>query len=147
MELREYTASDRNEVICMIKSTIRSINIKDYSMSQIEAWSNIDENSWDSSIQDHIAVVMIDNNIIVGFGDMTKDGYLDRLFIHENHQRHGIANTILDYLELHCESEIFYTHSSITARPFFERKGYEVIKEEIVDLRGESFLRYWMQKK
>lgn len=44
-------------------------------------------------------LVAVDNNLIVGFGDIDKTGYLDRLYIHSDYQRQGIAAAICDQLE------------------------------------------------
>lgn len=42
-------------------------------------------------------------------------------------------------------AEVF-TEASITARPFFERNGFEVIEAQDVELRGETFRNYRMAK-
>ncbi|WP_258547537.1 hypothetical protein [Enterococcus faecium] len=34
------------------------------------------------------------------------------------------------------------THASITAKPFFEKRGYKVINEQTVELRGQLFTNF-----
>lgn len=41
----------------------------------------------------------------------------------------GIATAICDQLEQFAEGNIT-THASITARPFWEKRGYKVVKEQ-----------------
>ncbi|OOL61490.1 hypothetical protein B1P84_09015 [Enterococcus faecium] len=36
------------------------------------------------------------------------------------------------------------THASITAKPFFEKRGYKVINEQTVELRGQLFTNFLM---
>ena len=39
-----------------------------------------------------------------------------------------------------------YTEASITARPFFERWGYQVVKPQEKPLRGQVFINFVMEK-
>lgn len=54
---------------------------------------------------------------------------LARLFVHQDHQGEGIATAICDELEYSARGKKITTHSSITARAFFEHRGYRVIRE------------------
>ena len=38
------------------------------------------------------------------------------------------------------------THASITARPFFERRGWRVVKEQRVERRGVALTNFVMEK-
>ena len=59
---------------------------------------------------------------IVGFGDIDRTGYLDRLYVHAEYQGKGIATAICDWLEQTATGRIM-THASITARTFLEKRG------------------------
>jgi putative acetyltransferase len=39
-----------------------------------------------------------------------------------------------------------YTEASITARTAFERRGFQIIVEQTVTVRGEAFVNYRMEK-
>jgi len=41
---------------------------------------------------------------------------------------------------------LIYTHASITARPVFERRGFQTVKAQTVAARGETFTNYRMEK-
>jgi len=96
-------------------------------------------------LQEHYSIVAVDNNVIVGFGDIDKTGYLDRLFVHADYQGKGIATAICNQLEQFVEGNIT-THASITARLFFETRGYKVIKEQQVERQGVFLTNYMMVK-
>ena len=85
----------------------------------------------------------VENDVIVGFGDIDKTGYLDRLFVHKDNQRKGIATAICNQLEQFVEGNIT-THASITARPFFEKRGYKVVMEQQAERRGVFLTNYVM---
>jgi len=67
---------------------------------------------------------------------MTYRGYLDRLYTHKDYQRQGIATALVIKLESEARkirlSEI-HTEASVTARPFFEIHGYEVMRAQSVE--------------
>ena len=101
---------------------------------------------WDKSFQEHKTIVALESGEIVGFGDIDNTGYLDRLFVHKNHQRKGIASAICDELERSVNFEHITTHASITAKPFFQHRGYRVVKEQEVIRYGIALKNYVMEK-
>ena len=85
----------------------------------------------------------------MGFGDMD-GGYLDRLYVHRDHQRQGIAKAIVSELEAQATASgisVFTTHASITAKPFFENRGYVSVSERKVIRSGVELTNYAMEKR
>ena len=64
-------------------------------------------------------MVAVDDEIIVGFGDIDDTGYLDRLYVHRDYQGKGIASAICSKLEKAVGADRITTHASVTARGFF----------------------------
>lgn len=62
--------------------------------------------------------MLSEKNAVIGYGDMTSNGYLDRLFVHKDWQRKDIATKLLDSLENSSNLTTFETYASITAKPF-----------------------------
>src|SRR5699024_10461668 len=83
---------------------------------------------------------------LLGFGDIDSTGYLDRLYVHKDHQRQGIASAICDELERAVPAEKITTHASITAKPFFLKRGYRVVLEQQVERGGLLLINYVMEK-
>ena len=105
----------------------------------------MDFEKWNESLQEHFSVVAVDDEIIVGFGDIDKTDYLDRLYVHAAYQGKGIATAICNQLEQAVEGNII-THASITAKPFFEKRGYKLVKEQQVERQGIFLTNYVMIK-
>ena len=147
MLIRNYQPSDCTEMAELFYNTVHTINAKDYTKKQLDAWASgqVDLEKWDQSFQEHFTVVAVENGIIVGFGDIDTTGYFDRLYIHKNNQRKGIATAICDQLESKVQGKIV-THASVTAKPFFEKRGYKVLKEQQV-VRKEIFLKNYVMEK
>ena len=66
----------------------------------------MDFEKWNESLQEHFSVVAVDDEIIVGFGDIDKTDYLDRLYVHAAYQGKGIATAICNQLEQAVEGNI-----------------------------------------
>lgn len=147
--IRKYQHSDCVEMAELFYQTVHAVNIRDYTDEQVDAWvtGNVNLKEWDRSFSEHVSVVAVKDGKIVGFGDMDASGYLDRLYVHKDFQNQGIAAAICDALEKKIGAVRFTTHASITARPFFEHRGYRMIKEQQVIRRGVSLTNYIMEKR
>ena len=124
------------------------MNAKDYIKEQLDAWApeHADLEKWDRSLLEHYSVVAVVDEVIAGFGDIDKTGYLDRLYVHKDYQGKGIATAICDKLE-QASQGVIVTHASVTARPFFEKRGYRVTKEQQVQRQGILLTNYIMERK
>lgn len=148
MIIREYTPSDCPELAELFYDTVHTVNAQDYTKEQLAVWAtgNVDTRQWNDSFLRHYTVVAEENKKIVGFGDMDKTGYLDRLYVHKDYQRQGIATAICDTLEAVCMADNITVQASITAKPFFEKRGYEVVREQKVERKGVFLTNYLMEK-
>lgn len=147
MIIRKYQPSDCKELTKLFYNTVHNVNAKDYTKEQLDVWATgkVDLEKWNESLQEHFSIVAVDDEIIVGFGDIDKTGYLDRLFVHASYQRKGIATAICNRLEQAVQGDIT-THTSITAKPFFEKRGYRVVKEQQIERQGIFLTNYVMIK-
>lgn len=148
MQIRAYCSSDCGAMAELFYNTVHTVNAADYMPRQLDAWADgkTDLAGWDRSFQAHFTLVAEADGVIVGFGDITSDGYLDRLYVHHQYQRQGVATALCDRLEGAATGNIT-THASITARPFFEKRGYKVVKEQQVERRGVLLTNFVMEKK
>ena len=93
MKLREYRASDCPELTRLFYDTVHSVCAGEYTPEQLDAWADgrPDLKAWARSLSAHDTLVAEEEGRILGFGDMTAEGYLDRLFVHREAQGRGIA--------------------------------------------------------
>jgi len=149
MTLRNYRPADCGALAELFYSTVHTVNAKDYTAEQLDAWADgaVDLAEWNESFLRHLTLVAEEDGRLAGFGDMTPDGYLDRLYVHRDLQGRGIASAICDRLEREVRAEVFTVHASITARPFFEKRGYVAVKARRVLRRGVALINYAMEKR
>lgn len=147
MIIRAYQPSDCGKLAELFYHTVHTVNAKDYTKEQLDAWATgtIDLEKWNQSFLAHDSLVAVEEGTIIGFGDMDKTGYLDRLYVHSSYQGHGVATAICDRLEQAVQGKIV-THASITARPFFEKRGYRVVHAQQVERQGVFLTNFVMEK-
>ena len=146
MKLREYRASDCPELTRLFYDTVHSVCAGEYTPEQLDAWADgrPDLEAWDRSLSAHDTLVAEEEGRILGFGDMTAEGYLDRLFMHREAQGRGIASALCAALEGRCSAPEFTVHASKTARTFFQSRGYQVVREQQVERRGVLLANFVM---
>ena len=147
MNVRKYRPSDCGEMIRLFYDTVHCVNAADYTPAQLDAWADgqADEEAWNRSFLAHFTAVSEENGQIVGFADMDESGHLDRLFVRKDAQGRGIAAALCDALEPLAAGKIV-THASVTAKPFFLKRNYTVIREQQVLRRGVWLTNFVMEK-
>ncbi len=151
MILRKYKSNDCADMAKLFYDTVHTINAKDYTKEQLDAWAtgNINLEAWSHSFLEYNTILAEIDGKIVGFADMDKTGYLDRLYIHKDFQGRGIATALVNELEQSAQASGIFryeTYASITARSFFEKRGYTVEIENKVVRNGVTLVNYKMVK-
>ena len=152
ISIRPYKPSDTPELIKLFREAVHAISIKHYSPEQVAVWApeEIDEEQWQQKLSQMITFVAEIDGIIVGFADITHEGYLDHLFIHKNYQGRFIAVRLLRAIEQAARElglSKITTHCSITAKLPAERMGFTVVKEQVVERKDIKLINYVMEKK
>lgn len=86
---------------------------------------------------------------MVGFAEFETNGHIDCFYVHHDFQRVGIGSSLMSAIENDARtnkiSRIF-AEVSITAKPFFQRNGFVVIKEQCKLIRGVELTNFIMEK-
>lgn len=150
--IRTAKLSDITELRDLFQNTVLNVNKRDYSLAEVEDWASCgnDLSHIEEMIKTHYFIIAINRQSqIVGFSSITPQGYLHNLFVHKDFQGKGIATILLSEIERYAtETEIIQITSevSLTARPFFEKRGYIVAKEQKRKANLLSLTNFWMAK-
>lgn len=150
--IRIAQQSDILELKELFQNTVLVINRRDYSLEEVEDWASCggDHSKWDERIKTHYFIVAVNQQSqIVGFSSISTQGYLHSMFVHKDFQGKGIATLLLTEIERHANvSGIIRITSevSITARSFFEKRGYKVEVEQKRRANQLCLTNYWMAK-
>ena len=148
--LSPYQVGEARALTELFYDTVHTVCKGDYTPEQLAVWADgtADPERWEQSFLQHQTLVARVDGIVAGFADRDGD-YLDRLYVHKDVQRQGVATALADGLEQSARAEghrKMVTHASITARPFFEKRGYQVVREQQVERKGLLLTNYVMEK-
>jgi putative acetyltransferase len=151
MEIRKLKENEEHELWRLFHNTVHIVNVKDYSSAQVNAWAPNDINLEVPlhRIRENKPYVLLIDGIIIAFADLQKDGYIDQFFCHHEYIGKGVGTKLYANLEQVAKEngiQMLHANVSITARPFFERMGFSVLKEQVVTLNEQSFISYKMIK-
>lgn len=144
--------SDAVELKNLFQNTVLAINRRDYSQAEVEDWASCgdDLSNIEDMIKTHYFIVAINQQLeIVGFSSITPQGYLHSMFVHKDFQGEGIATMLLNEIEQYAITNGIMritSEVSLTARPFFEKKGYIVEEEQKRKANQLSLTNFWMAK-
>lgn len=151
MKIRLFHEQDADQIARLFHETVRSINIRDYSLNQVRAWApdDIHFRNWAKVCSERFTYVADDEGVIVGFGELELSGHIDCFYCHKNYQRKGIGRKIYCAIEAKAHElgiSRLYTEASITANLFSLLMGFSIVREQQVECRGEIFVNYAMDK-
>ncbi|MBV9518280.1 MAG: GNAT family N-acetyltransferase [Hyphomicrobiales bacterium] len=149
LSVRSYDPTDLDAVIEIFLGAIREVASKDYNSAQINAWAQVNRAAWAKRRLSRPTWVALLGRAPVGFTDLEADGHLDMMFVHPAHQGVGVASLLLETVEAaakgHGLSRLF-TEASITAKPFFEKRGFSIEASQRVSKRGQVLVNFRMEK-
>lgn len=151
IHIRPAELSDIPHIQDLFRDTVLQVNARDYSSEQVAVWAlqaDLDF-LWMEKVQEtHVLVAHLGDRL-AGFGSLTTDCNIEMLYTSVHAQGKGVASRILTELEAEARRRGFdwlVTDASLTARLVFERNGFELIREQTVELRGSPFTNYKMMK-
>lgn len=133
--IRQATVSDFSELKELYQNTVLTVNRKDYTEEEVEDWASCgnDTAHWVELFKEqHYVVAENKKGLIVGFASVNDIGYMHTLFVHKDFQHQGIATFLYKYIETYAKdkgAKTITSEVSITAKPFFEKQGFQVDAE------------------
>jgi putative acetyltransferase len=144
-----YRPEDLDAAIAVFQCAVRGIASKDYDQQQILAWSQVDRQRWQQRLNDSKVWLAEFDRRIVGIISLEAVGHLDLLFTDAEYQRRGVATALYRTVEQWARENgvtSMVTEASITAKPFFIYHGFNTIAQQLVQVRGQAFINFKMQK-
>jgi len=151
MKVRRYNEGEEETLWYLLYQTVHTVNSRDYSLAQREAWapSKCDLSKWKVRLRKTNPFVAEENGELIGFAELEVNGHIDCFYCASNWQRRGVGSALLGAIEQEAASQgitRLFADVSITAKGFFEAKGFFTEKEQMVSLCGEQLTNYAMSK-
>lgn len=150
--IRLATKNDLPEILRVFGSSIQAIPNTHYSQAQKLEWLKTIENTnrWEQALNQQLFWVVEVDKELAGFISLVVErGYIDFLYVDPKYWGQGLAKSLLTILQefsvLNKLSEL-QSDVSITAKPFFERNGFQVLNRN-ENLRGKEVLVNFSMRK
>ncbi|WP_067861755.1 GNAT family N-acetyltransferase [Neptuniibacter marinus] len=149
MRIRAYRPSDSVEITNLFHTSVHTIKQSFYSKEEREAWAPTppDYTGWKARLLIKKPFVALKKNRIIGFIELESDGHIDCLYVHPDYQGSGVARQLLQHILIVAQKKgitRLHVEASKVAMPFFKKSGFKLIKENHINLRGQSLLNYSM---
>ena len=145
--LRPFGKDRADDLMEIFVLAIQRTCAKDYSEEQRDAWaSSLGKDALAARLESSLALLAFLGDRPIGFGNLEGGRHLDLLYVHPDYQGLGAGSMICAALEAHAGG-YFHAEASLTARGFFQRRGYSLLREESVLRKGVALPRFRMAKK
>ncbi len=150
LRIRPFRHGDEAALLALFRTTIRTVNRRDYTDEQVQAWApdDIDKGHWTRRIRGINPFVCESGARIVGYADVQDSGYIDHFFVHHEAQGQGVGKALFAAIfdkAKHKGITELTSQVSITARPFFEKMGFDVVQSQVVTMNDVELTNYRMR--
>jgi putative acetyltransferase len=150
--IRAFRSEDSAEIGRLFYDTIRAINARDYTPAEITAWApDVPAPQWaEQRAKTRLVFVAENATGLLGFAELRpRAKHLDCLYTRHDAQGRGVATALLREIEEQAHRYGIFrlqTEASITARPFFERRGFRLLARQEVERNGVKLTNFKMEK-
>ncbi|MEM8586498.1 MAG: GNAT family N-acetyltransferase [Pseudomonadota bacterium] len=122
-----------------------------YNEVQRRAWASSvpDTPPWRARLKSQASFVAERDGAVIGFMTLKPDGCIDLAFVAPEVMGTGVARQLYERLLAETASmglRRLHTEASHLARPFFERQGWSVVKQQTVERDGVALTNSVMEK-
>ena len=151
MDIRCYSPAWARDIADLYYQSVHAIDSAVYTPEQKQAWAPapIDYQAWAERLALKQPFVAIIDDRVAGFIELEADGHIDCTYTHPGCQGKGVASALYAHvLQQARETGIkrLYVEASLIAQPFFERRGFSVLKQNSVQRQGVNLINFSMER-
>jgi putative acetyltransferase len=148
--IRDFRDDDAEAAARLFYETVRTSSGPAYDERQRAAWAPRipDTGRWRERLGSATTLVAEDAAGISGFMSLDDCGHLDLAYVRNDLIGTGVAKALYDALLARAQEAGFSrltTDASVTARSFFERQGWVVLREQRPNRHGVQLTNYRME--
>jgi putative acetyltransferase len=148
--LRPMLPTDLPVLAAIFRVSIEELTGDDYSEAQQAAWAETaDEPEFATRLGKQLTLIATVASAPVAFVSLKGADHIDMLYVHPGVVRQGVATMLYDAIEKLAAARgasALTVDASDTARPFFEKQGFEGVHRNTVPL-GDEWLGNTHMKK
>ena len=151
VSLRPYLPTDAERCAAIFHSSVEELASEDYSADQCAAWAaRADDPDFPKRLAGALTLMALVDGEPAGFASLKGAETIDMLYVDPNFARRGVATALLDALVRLAAARGAKTLAgdvSDTARPLFERLGFQAQRRNLVQLDDEWLANTTMTKR
>lgn len=149
--LRPFLPADLPRLAAIFRASIEELTGEDYNEAQQAAWAaTADEEAFGEKLAGDLTLVALIQGDITGFASLRDKDHLDMLYVDPQATGQGVATALCDALEKLAGARgatKLSVDASDTARGFFEKRGYQPLHRQTIDVLGEWLGNTVMEKR
>lgn len=151
LRIRRYADPDMKSIATVYRQAVLGIDEQFYSPLQLQMWASMANNisAFAETLDQGYTLVAEDRGLICAFGQLHPQHRISLLYVSPPYFRRGLAGKIYHQLEQQAFAENVFeisTEASKVSRPFFLKRGFEVIEPQIVYINSVPIERFKMRK-
>jgi putative acetyltransferase len=151
VSLRPYLPVDAERCAAILRSSVEELASEDYSADQCAAWAaRADEPDFPKRLAGALTLVALVEGEPVGFASLKGAETIDMLYVDPDFARRGVATALLDALVRLAAArgaKTLASEVSDTARPLFQRQGFQGQRRNLVQIDDEWLANTTMTKR
>lgn len=151
--IRRYRPGDAGALARIFVKAVLATGLRAYSAAQTAAWAAkaATPEEVHARCTDGRSVFVADaaGSGAVAFIDLEEDGHIDMLFCLPEFDGRGLGAALYEELEAEAARRRIgrlYVEASEVARPFFERRGFRLVRRHDFEIDGVAMHNYDMEK-
>lgn len=151
LSIRPYQPADAQALSGLYEASVRALGARDYAAAQIEAWASLapSAEALEGRMADGRTRLVAIADEVAGFIDVEPDGHIDLLYVAPAAAGSGVARILLETAEALAPlsgANRLYAEASETARPVFERLGFQVTARRDFEVAGVPIHNWAVEK-
>ncbi len=151
VSLRPYLPVDATRCAAIFRASVEELAGEDYSVDQRAAWAaRADDPDFPKRLADALTLVALVDGELAGFASLNGAETIDMLYVDPEFARRGVATALLDALTRLAAArgaKTLTSDVSDTARPLFDRRGFQAQRRNLVQLDDEWLANTTMTKR
>ena len=150
VSVRRFRDEDAGATARIFCDAVHQGAARHYDEAQRRAWAPgiPDLPAWRDRLGAQAVFVAERQHSVVGFMTLRPDGCIDLAFVAPDAMGTGVARQLYDAILREAARQrmpTLHTHASHLARPFFERQGWTMVREQTVQRDGVSLTNFFME--
>lgn len=152
IKIRKYKPEDVQDLANIFYNTTHRINIQDYTQEQVDVLAPeecLNAEKWIEKFERTNPFVAVVNEQVVGFAELIPDGYIDCFYCHHDWIGRGVGSALMKTIYQEAIEEGIkglYVDVNIKGKPFFEKYGFIIVEEVVVNKKNVPFKICKMKK-